>query len=337
MQDDCITLTAELVSIRSVSGDEFDALMFISERFRSYGWNFETIPVSETRFNIFVSFGIPEVCFTTHIDVVPAQDRQFVPEVSDGRMYGRGTCDAKGILASMIAAVKRLEMEGQKNMSLLIVVGEETDGIGAKTAADKLRGGGIRYLVNGEPTECKLGRAHKGGIDFQVMFKGVSCHSGYPEHGVDANRMLIELADRIYRTDFGYDPVLGHATVNIGKISGGTASNVVSDHAKLHGKIRVVTDPESVISQVESIVGDKGELTVSSQTPKIMLATLPEFEQTSVAYTTDIPHFLPLEAEYLLYGPGSIIQAHTDNEWIEVNELQVAVEGYRKMYYDLLK
>jgi acetylornithine deacetylase len=335
MKSDLLQLASGLVSVPSVSGSEFLALEFLCEEFESYGWRYEKIPVSENRYNIFVTFGSPLVCFSTHIDVVPGEDHLFRPVISEGRLIGRGACDAKGILASMICAIKSLEADGQSNFALLVVVGEETDGTGAKVAAEKLKGRGIRYLINGEPTECKLVTAHKGGIDFHIQVRGVSCHSGYPEYGVDANRILIELADCILKSDFGSDPVLGKATVNIGQISGGTASNVVSDHADIHGEIRVVTDIETVTAHLESILGDKGQLTIKSSTPRITLKTLPGFEETSVAYATDIPNFLPLEAEYLLYGPGNIREAHTDSEWVEIKALEEAVDGYKRIYSDL--
>jgi acetylornithine deacetylase len=335
MPNNALYLAKELVSIPSVSGNELEVLEYLTTTFTSFGWQYEKLEISEKRFNIFVTFGNPDICFTTHVDVVPAREHQFSPEIKNGRLYGRGACDAKGILASMICAVRNLELDGESSMSLLVVVGEETDGIGAKTASKQLSGRGIRYLVNGEPTEGKLVSAHKGGLGFRITTRGISCHSGYPEYGVNANSTLIDIAYQIQNTSFGEDPVLGAATVNLGLIKAGSAGNVISDFGQIHGMIRTVTDSESVIASLEEIISGRAELEILNNAPKVHLKTLPGFEISTVSYVTDIPHFLPLGAESLLYGPGSIRQAHTDDEWIDFNELEDSVSGYCRIFKNL--
>lgn len=335
MTNDALYLAKELISIPSVSGNEFEALEYLSTVFTSFGWHYEIHEISEKRFNIFVQFENPDVCFTTHIDVVPAKENQFNPEIKNGRLYGRGACDAKGILASMICAVKNLELNGKSNMALLVVIGEETDGIGAKTASKQLTGKGIRHIVNGEPTEGKLVAAHKGGLGFRITTRGISCHSGYPEYGIDANNTLVDIAYQIQNTCFGEDPVLGSATVNLGLIKAGSARNVLSDHGQIDGMIRTVTDSESVITKLQDIISDRAEIEILNNAPKVHLKTLPGFEISTVSYATDIPHFLSLGTDCLLYGPGSIKQAHTDDEWIDIIELEDSVTEYCKIFQNL--
>lgn len=332
-----LVLTEELIKFPSLSGQELEVLNYLCSVFKEYGWTYETIPVEKDRYNIFVTFGEPHVCFTTHIDVVPAPEELFKPEVREGKIFGRGACDAKGIFACMIAAVKKLEEQGASNMSLLLVVGEETDGIGAKTATKALKNRNIRYLVNGEPTEGKLVTAHKGGLGFRITTTGVSCHSGYPDLGVDANKKLIEIAYKIQMASFGEDALLGPATINLGVIKAGTASNIVSDRGQIQGMVRTVTDSETVIEILKNCIDGNGELEILNNAPKVTLKTVAGFELTAVSYATDIPHFLPLGAECLMYGPGSIQQAHTDNEWVEIAALEKAVEAYTQIYYELIK
>ncbi|HMO18713.1 MAG TPA: M20/M25/M40 family metallo-hydrolase [Oligoflexia bacterium] len=330
-----VSLSSKLISIRSLSGDEGDALLYLLELFTSFGWDYEKIPVSENRFNIFVPFGTPRICFTTHIDVVPAPEDLWKPVISDGKLIGRGACDAKGILASMIIAVNKLVLDGNTDLSLLVVVGEETDGIGAKTAAKYLYNRGIKYLINGEPTDGSLVTAHKGGLSFTVSTKGKACHSGYPEYGEDANKKLIEVAYKLQNTDFGYDELLGPATINLGLINAGSASNILSDNGIIHGMIRTVTDSDSVVEILESVVGENGVLEINNIAPKVELKTLDGFRLSSVSYVTDIPHFMALGTENLLYGPGSIREAHTNSEWVRISDLADAVTGYCKIYSGL--
>ena len=270
------------------------------------------------------------------MDVVPASESQFSPKIREGRIFGRGACDAKGVATSMIAAAIELKKKGTVGFCLLFVVGEETDGIGARLATTQLSNRGIKYIVNGEPTEGKLIEAHKGGITFEVSLVGKSCHSGYPERGIDANVALINLAKELIDSDFGNDQVLGRATINLGVVSGGTASNIVSDRAQIQGMIRTVGDNADVVAKLNNIIGDRAKLTIVADAPKVTLKSLPGFDGGIVNYCTDIPHLLPLGAEMLLYGPGSINDAHTDNESVSIEELYAAKNDYIRIVDCLL-
>ena len=299
------------------------------------GWNVKCFPVAKERENIFVSFGRPRVLFTTHLDIVPAPTELFTPVIKDGVLYGRGACDAKGTAATMIAAAHDLLQLKAKDFGVLLVVGEEVDGIGACQAAKDLANEGIDYIVNGEPTEGKLMRAHKGIIDFELVCKGRACHSGYPELGIDANLILLEAMNRLQQLNLGNDPIMGKATLNLGVIRGGVAQNVVSPQSSVLFSIRTVTPSEHVIEQIKEAVTSLGSLRVLGTTDPVKMMNLPGFENDIAAYCTDIPNFVPLGAKTLLYGPGSIFDAHTDGEKVTLAQLADASLGYQKIYWGL--
>ncbi len=325
----------KLISIPSVTENELLALEFLESSLKSKGWKIERIPVSENRYNLFCHLGSPKVLFTTHTDVVPALESQFQAEIKDGRIFGRGACDAKGVLSSMIYAANKIKEEGYKDISLLIVVGEETDGIGAITAANALKDRGIKYTVNGEPTEGKLVSGHKGGICFNISLKGRSCHSGYPELGEDANNKLIRLATKLLEANWGQSDVLGNASINLGDIKGGQANNIVSNAARISGMIRTVGPNEVCINLLKELTKNIGELEITYDAQTVELKTLPGFDTGIVAYCTDIPQLLPIGGEFLMYGPGSIQNAHTIDESIGIDELEDSVEVFYKIWKEL--
>lgn len=332
---DISSYLSNLISIQSVTENELEALLYLEASLEALGWKVERIPVAENRYNLFFHLGTPRVLFTTHIDVVPALESQFLPFIKEGRVYGRGACDAKGVLSSMIFAMKKLVQNGHDDISLLVVVGEEVDGIGAIKAAQALKGREIEYIVNGEPTEGKLVSGHKGGVCFNIQLKGRSCHSGYPELGEDANKKLILLGAELINASWGNDPVLGKGTINLGDIKGGNANNIVSNEAKISGMIRTVGPNDKIINQLKEISAPYGELQVFYDAKAVTLKTLPGFETGIVSYCTDIPQLLPMGGEFLMYGPGSIINAHTVDESIGIDELEKAVDDFCRIYEGL--
>lgn len=331
-RDALISLTSKLISIPSVTGNEAPVLEFLCEEFLRNDWGYEKIEVENNRYNLFISFGSPKICFTTHVDVVPAPESLFNPRVVEDEIWGRGACDAKGIASCMIQTAKRLLASGKSDFCLLFVVGEELGGLGARVAGKALQGRGIEYLVNGEPTEGKLITAHKGGVRFKIRTSGVSCHSGYPHLGDDANIKLIKIASRLLEADYGVDPVLGNSTINLGKIQAGTAPNIISDNAELMGYVRTVGDHQKVVETIEKCVLNEGEIIDLTVTPVAHLITVPDMDTGIAAYCTDIPHFSPLGTKNLLYGPGSINVAHTLVERVKISEMEEAVESYIKIY-----
>ena len=332
-----VDFVSSLIAIPSLSGKEHEATAFLEKEFIKRDWHIEKFPVKDGRENIFVTFGKPSICFTTHVDVVAAPEQLFTPSVRDGNLYGRGACDAKGIVTCMVAAAERLQAAGHSGFSLLFVVGEEDDGCGAIAAGKQLQGKGIRYIINGEPTVGKLMVGHKGGINIQVSYRGRSCHSGYPHLGDDANAKLIRFMNRVLDTDWGQDDYLGKATVNLGRIHAGTGDNIVSNYAQVGIQLRTVSDNSQVIEKMKQVAGPEGECKVMNNARPVRLKTIPGMETDIASYCTDIPHFDPLGAECLLYGPGTIAVAHTENEYVEIRELEEAVEGFQKIFLALQK
>lgn len=328
---DTATLTAllcDLIRIPSITGAEGPVMGFVEQFCRARGWRLRQIPVSSGRFNLLIGESDAKVVLSTHLDVVPAPDELFCPRCDGVRIIGRGACDAKGIAASMLAAYETLIAQGESSVGLLFVVGEEVDGIGARVAARELQGTGVAVIINGEPTEGKLARAHKGALDAVVRFSGRSCHSGYPELGLDANAEMLKCAHRLLTADFGYSPEFGGATVNVGSVSGGHAANIISDHAELQCCVRTVGKSNDSARQLFETLCAPAVPEIRFDAPPVVLETVPGFETAVMAYASDIPNFLPLGCRMLMYGPGSILVAHTDEEFVAIAELEQAVEGY---------
>ncbi len=333
-----LQLTADLIAIPSLAPQEEALLRFLRCDLEARGWNVETIPVGDSgRSDLFVAFGTPEIVFTTHIDIVPGPQQMFTPRLEDDSVWGRGACDAKGIAATMIAAAEELLRAKDSNFGLLFVVGEEDDGIGATTAAQALQNRGIRFLIDGEPTENKLALAHKGSVSVRITFQGRACHSGYPKLGDDANAKLIRAAASLMDTDFGKDSVLGPSSVMCGEICGGVAGNVVSPRAELNVSVRTVSDNEAVLRKIRECTPQAQSFEVIYNCPPTRCLEVPGFDTTVVAFATDIPHFSALGAQCLLYGPGSIFIAHTDEEHIERRSIERAVEDYCSLFRALSK
>ena len=282
--------------------------------------------------NVFIAFGKPEIIFSTHLDVVPAEPEKFRPRIERGRLYGRGACDAKGVAAAMIAAAEALLQTGERNFGLLFVTGEELDGSGARAASAALANRGVRFLVNGEPTENRVITAHKGGLGFSLKASGLSAHSGYPECGVDANRKLIKVLRRLLETDWGFDNELGRGSINVGKLQANNAANVVSWEASAGGFIRSVGDHRELMDRVRELAGEDAQVSVDYDCPGARMLSVPGIDSAVAAFCTDIPNFRMPGLQTVLYGPGSISQAHTSDEFLEVSSLEKAVMDYRKIF-----
>ena len=331
------TLLEQLISFPSTTGSESAVIAFLEQFFRSLTWGVERIAAAADRDNLLVTFGTPRLLFTTHVDVVPAPTELYVARREGGKIFGRGAVDAKGALVAMISACCKLLTLGKRDFGVLVVVGEEVDGIGARAAAHALTARGICFLVNGEPTENKLVSHHKGGIFLKLEFVGKAAHSGYPELGEDANAKLIRTAQRLLSADLGSHPQLGRATVNLGLVNGGVGVNLVSPFASLQVAVRTVSEHQPVLDRLRELCEEAETFTVLADRSMATMRTLGDFESAVASYCTDLPFFAPLGATPLLYGPGSIIRAHTDNEFIFLDELAEASEGYLRIFLELEK
>jgi acetylornithine deacetylase len=252
----------------------------------------------------------------------------------DENIYGRGACDAKGIIAAMIGAAEKLLESGTRNFGLLFVVGEERNSAGAEVAAQQPRGS--RYLINGEPTESKVALGSKGILRYELIAAGKMAHSAYPELGESAIEKLLDALEAVRKVRLPEDPMLGKTTLNIGTISGGRAPNIIPDAAKAELAIRLVSDGRNIDQALHVAVGDRAELKEVLTLPAMHFASLDGLPTSVVAFTTDIPVLAPAWGEPFLFGPGSIHVAHTTREKISKRELLDAVDTYAKMTKMLL-
>jgi acetylornithine deacetylase len=323
-------LTRKLVDIESVTDNEAGVgaflLDYLGKLTSRTGGQVERMDVEAQRFNVLATWGSPAVTLSTHMDTVPPF---FPSREDDSTIWGRGSCDAKGIIAAMIAAAEGLLAGGAKNFALLFVVGEERNSAGATVAARTPRGS--RYLINGEPTENKLVLASKGALRFEVIAEGRMAHSAYPELGSSAIEALLDALEAIRRVPLPIDPLLGKCTLNIGTISGGRAPNVIADAAKAELLVRLVGDPAPVREGFTRAVGSRARLEEILCIPALRFHRVDGFETSVVSFATDIPMFGKTWGEPLLIGPGSIHVAHTEREQIAKRDLTDAVRIYAEL------
>jgi acetylornithine deacetylase len=332
---DVFSLTRTLIDIESITGNElavgdwlFDYLQPLAD---AYGGTLEKIEVEPGRNNLLALWGEPVVTLSTHLDTVPPffasrEDEEFI--------WGRGACDVKGIIACMIHAVKELLAEGRRGVALLFVVGEERNSAGAYYMAERPRGS--KYLINGEPTSCKLALGSKGALRYELRASGRMAHSAYAELGESAIEKLLDALERVRKIEWPVHPVLGPSTLNIGVIGGGRAPNVVPDAARAELLIRLVDDPAPVRAAVLAACEGLVEAVEMLCIPAILMEARPGFETDVMKYTTDIPAFGGAWGKPLLLGPGTIHVAHTSQERVPKAELVKATALYAELVRQLL-
>lgn len=322
-------LTEKLISIPSISGDEKEVAGFIADYLSRAGFETEFQDAEGDRPNVYARRGDPDVVLSTHTDTVPPyiefrEDSEYI--------YGRGACDTKGIIASMIKAAEALLESKVTDFGLLFVVGEEAGSVGARVANQIPNRS--RYLINGEPTESKLAVGSKGSLRAVLRATGRAAHSAYPEMGESAIEKLIDVLDDLRRVELPRDETLGASTMNIGTITGGVAANVIPPQAEAELLFRVVTSNDSLKAVIKSVAGSRVEVEYTFACDPVFTEKLDGFETTVVAFTTDIPA-LTNWGKPLLFGPGSILDAHTAGEKISKKEMVNAVDAYREMVLNL--
>jgi acetylornithine deacetylase len=328
---DPIKLTRRLVDIESISGNEGAVGAELYDELCRLGYTTHKMPVAHERFNVMATIDDrpPQVVFSTHMDTVPP----FIASSEDhDNVYGRGSCDAKGIIAAQIAACQRLRKEGAA-VGMLFLVGEERDSLGAKVANETPPGN--RFLINGEPTENKIALASKGAFRVEIIARGKMAHSAYPHLGESAIEKLLTALERLRAMKLPENPEVGPCTLNIGLIEGGRAPNVIPDFAKAQLLYRLVGPSDQLLKQITEAVAGLAEAEVVLEIPFMKLRTVPGVETMVAAFTTDIPA-LSNWGTPLLLGPGSIHVAHTDREFIAKKELHDAVDLYCAMAMQLL-
>lgn len=327
---DVVALTSALLAIDSTTGREHEVVDFVARWLIAREWNVMLQEVEPRRSNIWATRGCGGVTLSTHLDTVPPF---FAPRVEGRRLYGRGACDTKGIIASMLLAAQQLVDDGEHRVDLLFVVGEEKGSPGAH-AANRLAATS-KWLVNGEPTESKLASGGKGAQRVIVRVRGREAHSAYAHLGRSAIDPMLALLPKLLDVVLPTDPVLGATTYNVGVLRAGTEANIVPGLAEAEIMIRLVGDVEPVKRAFAAWAGDDAELVWGSHIPAQHFHTLPGFEIEPVAYTSDIP-LLSRWGTPLLFGPGSIHVAHTALEHIEIDELEASVGAYARIVRTLL-
>jgi len=347
-------LTKDLVAIPSETGNEGAIGEFLVKYIKEMGMEVETQEVATGRKNIYAHFpGVtPKILFNTHIDTVPPQ---YGPDEDDENIYGRGSCDTHGILATQLEAISELHGEGLKDVGILLVVGEETGHEGAIAAAKHFPEPDI--LIVGEPTDNKLVSGGKGLLGIEIEAHGVMGHSSCPEKFDSAIEKLLALLEDLRRDveRIPPDDVLGRTTLNIGMIEGGVAHNVITDHASCTLLYRLTISSEDAVARIEKILHDANGVTrhpecsrnftwklIDTADPLTDVSTLPGFETGVIAFGTDIPFFNWKNSQKYLMGPGSVLLAHrppgkkpADGEYIGKREMVEGVELYEKLVKDI--
>ena len=328
---DPVSLARTLIDIDSTTGREGEVGAWLARYLRGRGYSIDEQPVSDGRFNVYASQEEePAVVLSTHFDCVPPF---FSSREERGMVFGRGACDAKGILAAQIAAAERLRAAGERRIGLLFVAGEERGSDGARVA-NLLSPASVRYLVNGEPTDNRLGAATRGVVRVRLKAQGRAAHSAFPELGESAIDKLLDALMVIRGVQFPEDPLLGRTHYSVGLIEGGVAPNVVSPHASAELMFRTVGDAAPIrdaLRVVDAMVTVDYVLDI----PAVRLHTVDGFDTAVFPYTTDVP-LLGNWGKPLLVGPGSIHVAHTDEEHVALDELRAAVNLYENLAGRLL-
>jgi acetylornithine deacetylase len=319
-----IAFARALIDIDSTTGREEAAGIWLADALSGLGYSVRKQPVERGCFNVFATIDDPHVVFSTHFDCVPP----FIPSrVADGRLYGRGACDAKGILAAQVAAAERLRAAGERHIGLLFVVGEERGSDGA-VAANAMPNAS-RYLINGEPTDSQLALATRGVLRVRLRASGRAAHSSTPEQGESAIDKLLDALVRLRTLALPSDPELGTTFYSVGLIEGGVAANVISPSASAEVMFRTIGSADEILRQLEVLT----PLVVVEEILRVVpvrMHTVPGFAARVFPFTTDVP-FLDRWGVPLLFGPGSILVAHTDGEHVSLDELDESIDAYVRL------
>ncbi len=326
-------LTKTLMSIPSVSGEEEAVGFFLRDHLQRLGWTVELQAVSENQNNVIAYLSdTPRIFFSTHLDTVPPF---IAPGEDEEKIYGRGACDAKGLIAAQIAAAEELRRQGINDIGLLYTVEEEQSSTGAKAANLHPLAAKCEYLINGEPTDNELGVGSKGALRLKIKTRGKAAHSAYPEEGDSAVLKLLDILEDVRKLEFPHGEFFGETTCNIGTINGGLKINIVPAEAEAGLLIRLTTAKEPVLEILEKTIAGRGELEITSFSLPVKMLAVDGFRQKVVRFTTDIPH-LPNWGTPLLLGAGSILVAHTRDEFVLKKDLEESVGLYVNLVKKLL-
>ena len=325
-----VDLLERLVAIPSVTGAEEPVLSFLAERSAASGWTVESMEVAPHRRNLFIHRGHPSVVLTTHADTVPP----FFPPRREGDvLIGRGACDAKASLAAQAVALDELARDGTREVGLLVLVGEERGSDGALAA--NRRPHLARYLIGGEPTGNRFVAGSKGCLRIEVVARGVSGHSSIPESGRSAVEPLLDFLNDLRKLKLPEHPVFGRTTLNIGVLEAGTAPNVIAESARAEVIFRTGEAIETLLAFVRPMAEGRVDLRVGYRSDPVSFRCPKEESGQVVSFACDLP-LLPAWGEPILFGPGSIRDAHGTEEKVDLAEVEAAVGVYAGLVRRLL-
>ncbi|MBX7184011.1 MAG: M20/M25/M40 family metallo-hydrolase [Vicinamibacteria bacterium] len=330
--EDPVSLLKALIDIPSTTWEEGPVCEALAATLEGAGFSVERQMVSPGRFNVIARVGDPLVTLSTHLDCVPPHLE--ARDLGD-RIEGRGACDAKGLITAQIFAAMKLRAEGLDNFGLLFMVGEEEGGDGAKVA--NRTPGRNRFIINAEPTDFKQAVAGKGVLRLTLTSTGRAAHAAYPELGESAVLKLLDVLAELRAFPWPDDPVLGPTTMNIGTLKAGIKPNIIPPHAAAEIMFRTVTPWNDILARVLEIAGDRAAIEVNSTSEPIHLKVVPGFGRGEIVvrFGTDIP-YLDAWGQAMLFGPGSIHDAHTAHEFILKRDLIEAVDVYASLVRSLL-
>lgn len=321
---DVVAFARSLIDIDSTTGREAEAGQWLARQLRGLGYTVLEQPVQRGCANILATLDDPAVVFSTHFDCVPPY---FPSRIENDRLIGRGACDAKGILAAQVAAAERLRTSGERRVGMLFVVGEERGSDGA-VAANTIPNS-CRFLINGEPTDSKLGKATRGNLRVRLAAEGRAAHSAAPEQGESAIEKLVDALVELRGLPLPVDPDLGATFYTVGLIEGGVAPNVIPARASAEVMFRTIGRAEDILAVLRVLERHVSISEVLRVRP-IRMHTVEGFETAVFPFTTDVP-FLDRWGTPLLFGPGSFLVAHTDVEFVALDELHAAVDAFERL------
>jgi acetylornithine deacetylase len=322
------------IAIPSVTGAEKDYAEALTRELTSLGFAVERQELGPGRFNVLARGARPEVVFCTHLDTVPPF---FGPSEEREVVRGRGSCDAKGPALAMVEAAKLLLAEKRDAIGFLFTCGEETDSAGAQLANERLaEPWHPRFTIVGEPTDNRFVSAHKGVYKADLVARGVAGHSSQ-DIGPSAIHELVTALQRLLAQDWGRHALLGPGTLNVGLLQGGVAANVVADKAVASLLLRAVEEPDVTERKVRACLSQHVELAKPYKSYGPTEFHVPHGHAAiTAAFGTDAPH-LKRWGKPLLYGPGRILDAHTDHECLDKRSFERAVHDYAATARELLE
>ena len=328
----------ELLNFDSTSGKEWEVAEWLVRTLPdmfppSHRPDIRADEVGDGTINLLFTWGEPKIVFCSHLDTVPPY---IAPTVIPGptgnleEVRGRGACDAKGQVFSMITACQKLAEEGCTNYGLLLLAGEETGSWGAKAFAKT--GFKAAYLVVGEPTDNCMVSASKGTKSYDLKFTGEAFHSGYPDQGVSAVDLFLEFMNKLNAQDFGIDPVLGATTWNVGLLHSDNPQNILSPEltCRLYFRTTSVSD-KAVQEWMEKAQNERLAITPRGGDTPAKYWTVDALPSKWVAFGSDAPHLTNFKHKAIC-GPGSIAVAHRDDEFVLTADLETAVKQYITLY-----